>query len=279
MKIRRRFKPGHLPKVIALILGITLTIGLTTTLSAQTEIAVGVYNFPPVASVNSQNQAEGLLGDLLRELDTSNNNVTFRIVYTSPKRRHMDFHAGLYDVIFFENPSWGWENLPVNATRPILKDDDVYVALNKPGRDQSFFDNVIERQIVAISGYHYGFAGLSTDNDELEKRFNIEFSHSHSRNLELIKADRPSLAEVAVVSRSYLQSHLNSNPEDRDRFLVADTPDQTYLLHIMARENGPIDTEKLEQLLSPLLKDGRYQKFVDKRDLQLPPGIPDAATP
>ena len=99
--------------------------------------------------------------------------------------------------------------------------------------------------LVAISGYHYGFAGLSTDNAELEKRFSIEFSHSHSRNLDLIKADRPSLAEVAVVSRSYLQSHLNDNPKDSDRFLVSDTPDQTYLLHIMARDNGPIDADHI----------------------------------
>ena len=268
-----------MPKAALLILGLTLTIVFKSTVSAQTEIAVGVYDYPPIASVNSKNQAEGLLGDLLRELDSTNNNVTFRVVYTSPKRRHMDFHAGLYDVIFFENPSWGWENLPVSTSRPILMDDDIYVALSKPGRDQSFFDNITERHIVAISGYHYGFAGLSTDNAELEKRFSIEFSHSHSRNLELIKADRPSLAEVAVVSRSYLQSHMNNHPEDRGRFLVSDSPDQTYLLHIMARKNGPIDTDNLEQLLSPLFKDGRYQQLVGRRGLQLPPGIPDSATP
>ena len=98
-----------MPKAALLILGLTLTIVFKSTVSAQTEIAVGVYDYPPIASVNSENQAEGLLGDLLGELDSTNNNVTFRVVYTSPKRRHLDFHAGLYDVIFFENPSWGWE--------------------------------------------------------------------------------------------------------------------------------------------------------------------------
>lgn len=277
MKLRHRFKHRYLPKAALLVLAVTC--GITTAVSAQTEIAVGVYNFPPVAAVNDNNQAEGLLGDLLRELDSSNDDISFRIVYTSPKRRHLDFQAGLYDVIFFENPSWGWESLPVQTTRPVLMDDEVYVALNKPGRDQSFFDNVAERHIVAISGYHYGFAGLSTDNAQLEERFNIEFSHSHSRNLDLIKADRPSLADVAVVSRSYLQSHLRDNPEDRDRFLVSDTPDQTYLLHIMAREKGPIDADTLEHLLLPLFEDGRYQQLVDSHELQLPPGIPESTTP
>jgi len=261
-------------KAARLILALPLACGLISTVSAQTKISVGVYHFPPVAAVNSHDQAEGLLGDLLTELGTTNDNLSFRIVHTSPKRRHLDFQAGLYDVIFFENPGWGWESFPVEATRPILKDDELYVALKKPGRDQSFFDNVSERHIVAISGYHYGFAGLSTDNAELEQRFKIEFSHSHSRNLELIKADRPSLAEVAVVSRSYLQRYLNDHPDDRGRFLVSESPDQTYLLHIMARENGPIDAQTLEEMLSPLIRDGRYQRLVESHGLQLPPDLP-----
>lgn len=272
-------KLQHLLKSASMILCLSVAGSFTTGVSAQTEISVGIYNFPPVATVNNQNEAEGLLGDLLQELNTANDDIAFRVVHTSPKRRHLDFQAGLYDVIFFENPSWGWELLPVEATPPILKDDDVYVALNKPGRDQSFFDNVTERHIVAISGYHYGFAGLSTNNAELEERFNIEFSHSHSRNLDLIKADRPSLAEVAVVSRSYLRKHLTDNPDDRDRFLVSDTADQTYQLHIITRENGPISPDALEQMLSPLLRNGRYQKLVDNHGLQLPSDIPDPATP
>lgn len=262
-----------------MILCLSVACSFSTGVSAQTEISVGVYDFPPVAAVSNHSEAEGLLGDLLQELNTANNNVIFRIVHTSPKRRHLDFQAGLFDVIFFESPSWGWERLPIQATYPVLMDEDVYVALSKPGRGQSFFDNIAERHIVAISGYHYGFAGLSTNNAELEKRFNIEFSHSHSRNLELIKADRPSLAEVAVVSRSYLQKHLTDNPSDRDRFLVSDTADQTYQLHIMTRENGPISPGAIEQMLSPLIRDGRYQKLVDNHGLQLPPGIPDPETP
>ena len=60
-----------MPKATLLILGLTLTIVFKTTVSAQTEIAVGVYDYPPIASVNSKNQAEGLLGDLLRELDSN----------------------------------------------------------------------------------------------------------------------------------------------------------------------------------------------------------------
>lgn len=264
-------------KLTTVVLSLCLPLAglLSLPAYATTEITVGVYNFPPVATVQSSKKADGLLGDLLKELNSDHDDLAFRIVHTSPKRRHLDFNAGLYDVIFFESPDWGWKALPVSRTHPVLKDEEVYIALKKSGRDQSFFDNVAERRIVAISGYHYGFTGLSTDNESLENRFDIEFSHSHSRNLNLIKADRPSLAEIAVVSRSYLHMHFLENPEDRDRFLVSDQEDQTYLLHILVRNGGSIDAQTIEELLAPLIEDGRYQRLVKKYGLQLPPKLAD----
>lgn len=260
-------------KTVLLFLCLTTALGLTTRVYSETEIAVGVYNFPPLAAVRDKNQATGFLGELLAELKAVHKDLTFRIVHTSPQRRHMDFDAKLYDVIFFESLEWGWKSRPVTATRPVLADEDIYVALDKPGRDQSFFDNIADRTIVAISGYHYGFAGQSTDNSELQQRFQIEFSHSHRRNLKLIKADRPSLAEVAIVNRSYLQMHLEQNPEDSTRFLVSEVPDQQYLLRILAREGGPVSAKSLEQLLLPLIETGRYQQMVKRHQLQLPPEL------
>lgn len=263
----------RLSKTALLCLCLSVTLGFTTGASSETEIAVGVYNFPPVAAVRDDNKADGLLGKLLAELDNRHPDITFRVVHTSPQRRYLDFEAELYDVIFFQSLDWGWKSRPVTATRPMLADEEVYVALNKPHRDQRFFDHIADRSIVAISGYHYGFAGLATDHAALQKRFRIEFSHSHSRNLNLIKADRPSLAEVAIVSRSYLQMHFAKHPEDEDSFLVSDVVDQKYLLRILAREDGPVSAEFLEQMLLPLIEDGRYQQMVENHGLHLPSGL------
>lgn len=263
----------RLSKTALLYAGLIMALGFTANASSETEINVGVYHFPPVATVRENDSADGLLGDLLAELDAASSDISFRIIHTSPKRRHLDFEAGLYDVIFFESLDWGWKARPVEATRPVLTDDEVYVALSKPGRDQSFFDNIADRAIVAIAGYHYGFAGLSTDDMELEEHFRIELSHSHGRNLNLIKADRPSLAEVAVVSRSYLQMHLEQHPEDKGRFLVSEIKDQSYQLRILTRVGGPVHARALEQLLMPLIEDGRYGQMVEQYGLQLPPEL------
>lgn len=241
--------------------------------ATDTEIAVGAYNFPPIAKVGPDGKPAGLLGDLLKTLEQTHENVSFRVVHTSPKRRYLDFNAGLYDVIFFESPKWGWQDKAVSISRPILADEELYVALKKPGRDLSFFDNLSERSIVAISGYHYGFAGYETDRSVLEQKFDIEFSDSHSRNLKLIKADRPSVAEVAIVSYSYLQRHLARHPEDWDKLLISDKPDQRYQLSIIGQPNGIASADYMMQLLSPLVENGQYRRLVEKWGLQLPKGF------
>ncbi|PPI85337.1 amino acid ABC transporter substrate-binding protein [Marinobacter maroccanus] len=239
----------------------------------ETEITVGVYHFPPVAGVGNSGEATGLLGDLLKELEQAHPTVSFRVFHTSPKRRYLDFDAGLYDVIFFESPDWGWTEKEVDISRPILADEELYVALKKPGRDSSFFDDLHSRSIVAISGYHYGFTGFETDNSVLEQTFDIEFSDSHSRNINLIKADRPSVAEVAIVSYSYLQRHLARHPEDWDTLLISNEPDQRYRLSIIAQKGGAATADEMLRLLAPLVDNGRYRQLVEKWGLQLPAGF------
>jgi len=261
------------PRLLTLV-AVTCLMALNAAAAhAELQVKVGVYNFPPVAGIGPDGQVEGLLADTLEHLGDAHPTVRFKVIHTSPKRRYLDFNAGLYDVIFFESPDWGWANHRHDATTPILTDEELYIALRKPGRDLSFFDDLGERRIVAISGYHYGFADLESDTDALDRRFKIEFSDSHQRNINLIKADRPSVAEVAVVSRSFLQQHLEQHPADWDTFLISDQPDQVYRLAIITRQDGPVNANDMMRMFQPLMKNGSYRAMVEKWGLQLPPGF------
>ncbi len=263
---------SHIRRLLA-TLAAAIMLATASVQADETEITVGVYHFPPIASVDGSGQATDLLGDLLQELEHAHPTVSFQVFHTSPKRRYLDFDAGLYDVIFFESPDWGWTEKDVDITRPILADEELYVALKKDGRDSSFFDDLNKRSIVAISGYHYGFTGYETDNSVLEQKFDIEFSDSHSRNINLIKADRPSVAEVAIVSHSYLQRHLARHPEDWDKLLISSEPDQRYQLRIIARKGGAASADQMLELLAPLVDNGRYRQLVENWGLQLPAGF------
>lgn len=255
--------------------GILCAAALVGATSAQANrvITVGAYHFPPVAEVDEDQRPQGLLGDLIRDLEAAHDDITFKIVHTSPRRRHLDFESGLYDVIFFESTHWGWANRDITVSRPILMDEDLYVALKKPDRTLDFFQNLEQRRLAGISGYHYGFADFETDPAALQEKFTIEYSETHGRNLDLIKADRPSVAEVAIVSRAYLQKHFGEHPEDRDRLLMSEHSDQRYQLRIIARKGAPLTANQLFQRMAPLVANGSYSELVGRWGLQLPPGM------
>lgn len=265
--------PKYLKRMILMSACLVIFFALPAFASPKTSIRIGAYNFPPVAMFDQDNQVKGLLGDVLDALRKQQPAFSFEVIHTSPRRRHLDFSNDLFDVMFFEHPDWSWNRDNIDISDPVLKDEEVYVALRKANRDQSFFDDLSDRRIVAIAGYHYGFAGLETASEELSRQFDIELSHSHQRNLKLIRADRPSVAEVAVVSRSYLNMYLTRHPEHRDDFLVSDQVDQAYQLRIITRKNGPVSIDTIERLLQPLIESGRYQDLVKKHGLQLPPNI------
>ena len=256
--------------VTAMVLAFLLTLATLPANAAEREIRVGVYHFPPIAKVNQDHRLEGLLADVLAALATLNPQYRFRIVHTSPKRRYLDFDARLYDVIFFESADWQWRNKPALISPPLLQDEDLFIALAKPGRDQSFFHHLDQRRIVARAGYHYAFADFETDPVKLQQRFHIEFSDSNHRTLQLIKADRPSVAEIGLINHAYLMTHLAQHPEDRDRFLIREQPDQIYRLSVIANPAGPVTTRDILQMLTPLVADGRYLAWVEHWGLQLP---------
>lgn len=243
--------------------------------AAATRVRVGVYDFPPIAQLTDSGKLGGLLGGLLDILNDRQSDYIFEPFLTSAKRRYLDFRDHRYDVIFFEDPDWGWSGNDIQISAPLLADEEVYVALRKPGRDQSFFDNLDAHRVVAMLGYHYGFTRGDISEESLHKRFNIELSRSHRRNLELILADRPSVAEITVVSRSYLALFLRQHPEDRNKLLISDKSDQRYQLRAIAHKTGAITIPTLQTLLQPIMRDGTYQRLVKAHQLTLPAdGLP-----
>ncbi|MEX0603274.1 MAG: amino acid ABC transporter substrate-binding protein [Marinobacter sp.] len=240
---------------------------------AATRVVVGAYHFPPIVSVSGEEGVSGLLTDVLTALNDSQSDYHFEVLITSSKRRYMDFQQQHYDVIFFESPHWSWQDIPHQESKPFLIDEEVYVALHKTGRGQSFFTPIKQRKLVAMFGYHYGFANFSTDEFVLRRRFDIVLSHSQQRNIKLILTDRPTLAEVAVISRSFLKRYFRDNPEDRNLLMISDKADQRYELGALLRPDSPITVRKLEALLDPIIQRGSYQALVLEHGLQLPENL------
>ncbi len=228
---------------------LVLVLGTGPVLAA-TLVKVGGYEFPPFVEGR-----RGVVHDLVALLNEAQADYRFVVVTTSARRRYQDFDRGAFDVMFFESPAWGWEGRPVESTTDYLRGDgEVYVALAAPGRDERFFDPLSARSLVAVTGYHYGFADFVSDKSQLRKRFDITFADNPEAMLRMLFAGR---AEIAVVTRSYLEAYRKRHPQQVPELLVSARFDQQYVHAALLRKGGPISASTLDALIKTLERNGR----------------------
>lgn len=217
-------------------------------LSARQPIVIGGYDFPPYLNISNDRPVSGITLELMAQLNLMQDEYHFELFLTSPARRFADFSSGYYDMMLFENPIWGWQEKPIYSTPlPSFFDDrERYIARQEAGRDQSFFDDLTQRQMAGIFSYHYGFADYNSDADWLRERFSMILVNSQDALVELVIQGR---AEVAVVSEAYLLSAFTRAPFLRQQLLVSQKIDQEYQHHIIAHSKHRATADAVRQWL------------------------------
>ncbi len=227
-------------------------------------IKVGGYSFPPFVELDGK-EVSGVTVDLIDVFNELQQDYRFQFVATSPKRRYTDMMDGRFQVMFFESADWGWHDFPVMSSHEYMRGGEVYVALKKSGRDDTFFDDLKARHLVGILGYHYGFANFNADDDYLSKNFTIFLSNNHRRNLDLILLDRPALAEIAVVTRSFLSRQMLQDPTLEERLLISSKWDQEYHHTVLVRSDPEgITLEEVNTLLERAEAQGALSRLRKK---------------
>lgn len=227
-------------------------------------ILVGGYEFPPYVMSKSKNEYQGLTLDLIELLNQKQTKYSFRFVPTSSSRRYHDMKTGRYQIIAFESKSWGWSPELVDSSKIFHKGGEVFVALNVPQRNQSYFKDLKNKRIRGIRGYHYGFLGLSTGAKAI-KGFNIEFTNTHDGNIRAVMSKR---ADIAVVPKEYLDLYLHENPEDQKLLLISKDFDQIYELGILvSTEQKAIQAADINKMIEGILKDGSWNNVLRKKGI------------
>jgi ABC-type amino acid transport substrate-binding protein len=242
---------------LALIALVFAVVYLQLPTSKQT-VRIGAYHFPPYA-VDTAEGMGGMVGELVAALNAMQGDYRFEVVPTSALARRDDFAAGAFDLVAFDNPAWGWQDLEVDASEPFLEDEAVYVARREDGRDQGFFDDIASREIAAVWGHHYGFAGFDADPATLERRFDIWLPLTTSTALVYVLEGR---AELAVVPRLYLDIFLARHPQFQGRLLVSDRPDQIQRHAILVRRGIRPTVAEIDALLARLAETGEIERIV-----------------
>ena len=94
--------------------------------AAQT-VQVGGYDFPPfVEKINGK--YVGITLDMIDALNQFQHNYQFTFVSTAPKRRYKDFDEKKFDIIMFEDKSWGWQDKSIDASSVFLKGGGKFIS-------------------------------------------------------------------------------------------------------------------------------------------------------
>lgn len=240
-----------------------LFVLLSSFTSVSTEIVkVGVYDFPPYAFVGED--VEGITKDVITKMNAFQDQYEFVPVPTTSRRRYHDFAKHKFDMLIFESKEWGWKDFPVESTAPFVTGHEVYVALAKENRDQTFFSDFKHKTMIGVLGYHYGFADFKTDLNYLNKHFHMIQTDGQKQSLELILHNR---GHIAVLSREYLNFHFQKHPQDKEKLLISDKFDQTYEHTVLIRRNKNIKPEYIENMLKAMEKKQLFKSLWQQYDL------------
>lgn len=234
----------------------------------RVEVRVGAAHFPPYTVRPEQGAGTGLLTQLIDALNLSQPRYRFVLVPTSVQRRFGDLLQGRTDMAVFENPQWGWAQVPHEAVDMGLEDAEVFVGRTSSLADPHYVDDLQGKRLAMFNGYHYAFAGFNPDPTYLRKAFNATLTYSHDSNLLMVLRGR---ADIALVTRSYLFDYLLRNEKVRDELLASQRTDQIYHHYAILRPSAPITGDAFGNLLQRLRDNGELLKIFEPYKIAVVP--------
>ena len=236
-------------------------------------VRVGAAHFPPYTVRPEQGADTGLLPQLVDALNRSQSDYQFVLVPTSIPRRFRDFEQNRIDMAIFENPKWGWQDIPHGTVDMGLEDAEVFVAQSMVGRQQPYFDDLHDKRLALFSGYHYAFADFNPDPRFLADHYNATLTYSHDSNLLMVLRGR---ADMALITRSYLSDYLVRNPGIASQLLVSVRTDQVYHHYALIRPKAAISPAEFAQLLAHLRELGEMQRIFQPYRIDVLPVVAPA---
>ena len=248
-------------------LNLLLILLFITTASFAEEpisVSVGMYPFAPFVESKGSLGEVGMTLDLVAALNKAQKKYYFETLLIPPKRRYQSFKDGHYDVIFYESLSWGWQDVKVDVSKVYQEGGEVYVALKKPDRNQSYFTDFNNKRMIGIAGFHYGFANFNSDEEYLIKEFNMMLTPYNDRNIKLLLKDR---GDIAIITQAYLQRFLLDTPDLKPQLLISEKMDQIYNHTVLLRPGISPSIDEMNDMLEHLKKTGEMDKLLAKYGL------------
>lgn len=227
-------------------------------------VRVGGYVFPPFVEVSSEGEWSGVTLDIIEQLNAMQAAHRFEFVPTAVARRYRELETGHFDMLFFENPAWGWQGQDTQSIEGIMLGRALFIARARDGRSQEYFDDRRGKRIALFSGYHYAFAGFISDPDHLRDAHNAVLTFSQESNIQMVLRGR---ADMAVVTESFLEAYLSRHPHYRSSLLVAEEADQYYQHFLLMRSGAEPGLPAMKRYLDSLQDSGVLGQILERNGI------------
>ncbi|SDS45728.1 amino acid ABC transporter substrate-binding protein, PAAT family [Halopseudomonas xinjiangensis] len=225
----------------------------TLALANPATVRVGGYVFPPFVEVSSEGEWTGVTLDLIDRLNAMQSEYHFEFVPTAAARRYRELETGHFDMLFFENPAWGWQGQDTQSIDGVVLSRALFIALAEDSRTQDYFDDRQGKRIALFSGYHYAFAGFIADPNHLRDVHNAVLTLSQESNIQMVLRGR---VDMAVVTESFLEAYLSRHPHYRSRLLIAEEADQYYQHFLLMRSGAEPGLAQMKAYVDQLQDSG-----------------------
>lgn len=252
------------------LLGLCFLTGFSAAESMNTPttpvtVVVGGYSFPPYV-IDSPQGHSGVVPELIDELNRLGSGFQFSFVPTSIEHRYQAFTRRRFDVLLFESPHWGWEQID-KAVLPLkVPDGEVFVGRHPAAAAPDYFADLQQKRLLLVRGYHYHLAGFETDEMKLRQDYLAELVPDSRAALEGLLLGR---AEVAPISQSFLSWYLAAHPDKANKLVISSRWDQQYQHTALLHPQSPLTPEAFSQLLNTLSERGVLKALLGKYHLTL----------
>lgn len=254
----------RLLKVLNVKTALILMLTTLTTWAKPIPVRLGGYEFPPYV-INRGGTYEGLTLDLIALLNQKQTKYVFSFVPTTTYRRYHDMKSSRYQIMAFESKTWGWPAESVETSKIFRHGAEVFIAHKDNAKSQKYFENLHNKTIKGMQGYHYGFLGHSTS-DKALKGFNVEFTNTIDGNIRSVVTKR---ADIAMVTKEYLEMYLKNHPEERSKLVVSTKYDQLYDLGILVSKGQHVITvAEINRLIDQIVNDGSWSALLKDKGIE-----------
>jgi hypothetical protein len=252
--------------ILAFLLGVFFFNG--NPLMAQTTILVGATDSEIIPFIFKD--GSGLGTDLVDLLNTVQRQYQFEYIILPFKRTYKEFYSGKLHMVAFQSVDWGWDKSRVFETYKLVRAKDVYIALKKPGRDESFFDGVGNLSTIGVFGYFYKYAEYITDHTILINKYNTLTVKSEGTVIQMLLRRR---GEIGIISSTLLDYKKLTEQEVYNKFLISIRHDSEYSTNFIISKTAPVSPKEINKFWVLLKNNGLMAKAFKKYGLT-PPVIP-----